>query len=183
MMKIFVGCSSRDNIPSKYYDDCKELLKEVLVNGNELVFGACGKGLMGLSYNIAIDNGSDICGIYPEIYKSETDILNCSLIPVKTVSERTDKIIEQSDVLVFLPGGIGTIYELFTAIESKRGMEHNKPIIIYNSFNFFDDVLCQLKKMSDEKFMSLKDSDYYFVCNNIKEVITYLNNYQNIDKK
>lgn len=181
-MKIFIGCSSRDDIPKKYYDDCKDVLKELFIGENELVFGGCGKGLMGLSYDVAKNNKCKIYGIYPEIYKNETSNLECFLIPVKTISERTNKIIELSDVMIFLPGGIGTIYELFTSIESMRGSEHNKPIIIYNPFNFFDGMLSQLNKMYDEKFLSSLDNSNYFVCNNKDEIITYLNNYQDINK-
>lgn len=181
-MKIFVGCSSSDDIPSKYYNDCKQVLEELFVNKNELVFGGCNKGLMGLSYNVARDNGCNIYGIYPEFYKNEADNLDCSLFPVKTVSERTDKIIELSDVLIFLPGSIGTVYELFAVIESKRGMEHNKPIIIYNSFDFYSDVLCQLEKFYNEKFASKKIRDCYSVCSNVEEIIMILNNYQNSNK-
>lgn len=176
-MKLFVGCSSRDEIPKKYYDDCKKFLSELFTAEHELVFGACGKGLMGVAYNIAVDNGSNIVGIYPECYKSEVVGLECLEIPVSTVNERTEKLIENSDVLVFLPGGIGTLYELFTAIECKRAGEHNKPIFIYNSFGFYDELFEQLNKMKMEKFTSLSDDDCYCVCSSAKQVIGYLNDY------
>ena len=180
-MKLFIGCSSRDEIPKKYYDDCSILLDKLFSCGNELVFGACGKGLMGLSYDVTIEKSCKIIGIFPEFYKNEAEELNCLKIPVKTVNERTEKIIEESDVLIFLPGGIGTLYELFTAIESKRGYEHNKPIIIYNCCGFYDNIFNQLSIMEDEKFISSDDKEYYFVCSSWEEIIEYLNNY-NIKK-
>ena len=178
-LKLFIGCSSRDEVPLGYYDYCKNFLDELFAYEHDLVFGACGKGLMGLSYNVAINNCSDVIGIYPEFYKSEADGLQCLGIPVKTVSERTDKVIEQSDALIFLPGGIGTLYELFTAIESKRACEHNKPIIIYNCCGFYDNVLMQLGKMKEEKFMSSEDERCYCVCSSMEQVIEYLNSYDN----
>ena len=49
------------------------------------------------------------------------------------IIDRTDGLIRESDVLLFLPGGFGSVYELFTAIESKRCHEHDRSIIIYNS--------------------------------------------------
>lgn len=178
-MKIFVGCSSRDNIPSKYYLYCKTFLEELFSSGHDLVFGACGKGLMGLAYNVALNNCSDVIGIYPEVYKSEAAKLQCLGIPVKTISERTDKLIEQSDALIFLPGGIGTVYELFTAIESKRAGEHNKPIIIYDSCDFYDNLFLQFDKMYEEKFTSIEDEGCYYVCTNVQDALKYLDNYNN----
>lgn len=176
-MKLFIGCSSRNDIPSKYYDYCKEFLEELFKEGYDLVFGACNKGLMSLAYNTAISNGSEIIGVYPDAYMDEAIGLNCLGISVKTVNDRTDKVIEQSDALIFLPGGIGTVYELFTAIESKRAYEHNKPIIIYNCCGFYDNLFLQLEKMYDEKFTSIEDKNYYYVCNDTNDVIKYLDDY------
>lgn len=178
-MKLFIGCSSRNEIPNKYYVDCKKVLENLFSCGYELVFGACSSGLMGLSYDVAMNNSSKIIGVFPEFYKDEADSLDCVKIPVKTVGERTDKIIKESDALIFLPGGIGTVYELFTAIESKRGNEHNKPIIIYNCGGFYDYIFEQLDMMEDEKFISSYDKEYYVVCSSCEEVIEYLNNYNN----
>ena len=96
-VKIFIGCSSRNEISHKYYDECKKFLDNLFSCGHDLVFGACGKGLMGLSYDVALDNSSKVIGIYPEFYKEEAEELDCLKMPVKTVSERTDKIIEESE--------------------------------------------------------------------------------------
>ena len=67
-MKIFIGCSANNNIPEKYIKDCKEYLKNILKE-NDLIFGACNDGLMGISYRIAKKNKRNITGICPEIYK------------------------------------------------------------------------------------------------------------------
>lgn len=176
-MKIFIGCASRDEIPNKYYESCKELLENIFTTGHDLVFGACNKGLMGLTYEVATKNDSSVTGVYPVFYQNEAEPLNCVKMPVKTISERTDTIIEQSDVLVFLPGGIGTLYELLTAIESKRACEHQCPIIIYNCKGFYDNILMQLNKMKEEKFISSTDEQYYNVCSTVEEIIKYLKNY------
>ena len=176
-MKIFVGCSSRDDIPSKYYDECKILLDRLFDKGYDLVFGACNKGLMGLAYNAAISNNSDILGVYPDAYEDEAKGLKGEMIPVSTVNDRTDMIIRESDILLFLPGGIGTVYELFTAIESKRAGEHNKLIIVYNVDGFYDDLFCQLDKMLDEKFVSKEDFRNYHILYTVDSVIQYVDGY------
>lgn len=182
-MRIFVGCSSRDNIPSKYYDNCIILLDKLFSNNYDLVFGACNKGLMGLAYNAAISHNSDIIGIYPDAYKDEARELHGTMLSVNSVNDRTDKVIEQSDILLFLPGGIGTVYELFTAIESKRAGEHNKPIIIYNIDGFYNNLFLQLKEMCSENFVSLDDLNIYDILNEEDSLIKYIDRYRdNINK-
>lgn len=182
-MDIFIGCSSSDNIPDKYMENCKDFLEELFQMGNNLVFGACSEGLMGLSYRIALNNDREVVGICPKIYESDLEKLNISeenRETTNTISERTDKIIAKSDVLIFLPGGIGTVYELFTAIESKRTHEFDKPIIIYNSGGYFDKLFEFLELMYDEKFTARKVENCYYVCDDAKDALKYINSYYGI---
>ena len=179
-MKIFIGCSSSDNIPKEYFDDCKVLLEE-LMKDNDLVFGACNSGLMGLAYNTTLKANGSVTGIYPEAYKDDFKELKCNAeITTKSVSERTDSVISSSDALIFLPGGIGTIYELFTAIESKRCHEFDKPIVIFNSNGYFDKLLEFMDKVYSEKFSGFKDKRNYLVTDSISSILYYLNNYKRI---
>ena len=67
-MKLFIGCSSSNDIPTEYFEDCKIFLEE-LMKENDLVFGACTTGLMGLAYNTALNNNREVTGICPEVYK------------------------------------------------------------------------------------------------------------------
>ena len=179
-MKLFIGCSSSNNIPTEYFDDCKVLLEE-LMKENDLVFGACNSGLMGLAYNTTLKANGNITGNCPEAYKDDFKTLKCDTeITTKSVSERTDSVISSSDALIFLPGGIGTIYELFTAIESKRCHEFNKPIVIYNSNGYFDKLLEFMDKVYSEKFSGFKDKRNYLVTDSISSILYYINNYKKI---
>ena len=179
-MKLFIGCSSSNDIPKEYFEDCKLLLEE-LMKGNDLVFGAYNAGLMGLAYNIALKENGNITGICPDAYKEDCKDLKCDTkITTKTISQRTDSVISSSDALIFLPGGIGTIYELFTAIESKRACEFDKPIVIYNSYGYFDKLLEFMDKVYSEKFSNIKDKRNYLVTDSISSILDYINNYKRI---
>jgi len=179
-MKLFIGCSSSNDIPTEYFNDCKVLLEE-LMKENDLVFGACNSGLMGLAYNTTLKANGNITGVCPEAYKDDFKTLKCDTeITTKSVSERTDSVISSSDALIFLPGGIGTIYELFTVIESKRCHEFNKPIVIYNSNGYFDKLLEFMDKVYSEKFSGFKDKRNYLVTDSISSILYYINNYKKI---
>ena len=154
-MEVFIGCSSSEYISDKYLEDCKKFLEELFSLGNDLVFGVCSKGLMGLSHDIAKKYGRDVRGICPELYKKQFKDVDCTKEEItKTVGERTKNVIDESDVLLFLPGGVGTVYELFSAIEWKRSFEFDKPIIIYNSFGHFDKLFEFLDMIYDNGFTS-----------------------------
>lgn len=182
-MKIFIGASSRNSIPQKYFDDCKIFLDE-LMKEHDLVFGACNRGLMGLAYNTVLNAKGQITGICPSAYKDDFKELNCDIeITTNSSREGTDFIISSSDILVFLPGGIGTTYELLTAIESKRCHEFDKPIIVYNSNGYFDKLLEYMEQGYIENFNDIKDKNNYFVSSSIYDILDYINNYEKIKKQ
>lgn len=177
-MKIFVGCSSSNDIDKKHLEVNKQLL-DLILQENDLVFGASNNGIMGLAYNSAINHGKQITGICPEAYKDDLKSLKCTKeITTNSISERTKMLIEESDLLLFLPGGIGTYFELFSAIESKRCHEFDKPIIIFNSNGFFDKFKEMMEQNYRERFSKQSDSLNYVIANTIQEVKEYCEKYK-----
>jgi len=177
-MKIFVACSSSDDIPQKYLEDSRYILEKILKK-NDLVFGACAKGIMGISYDIALKNSRNITGVCPEAYKDDFLELKCTKeITTYSVAGRTDELINESDVILFLPGGIGTMYELFRSLESKRCNEFDKPMIIYNCHGFYDNWLKVMEQIYSEKFSKRKDSENYIIVNNKDDVIKLIEKMQ-----
>lgn len=174
-MKIFIGCSSSSDIPNKYQEDCQKLLKEIFTRDYDLVYGAYNQGLMNYCYQFARNNNHQVIGITPEIFKEDLSNLNCTKeIITENILRRTEKLINESDILLFLPGGIGTIHELLTAIESKRSNEFKKPILIYNSNNFFDKLLSFFEKQYQENFTKKSVKTVYKVFNDYNSLINYL---------
>lgn len=182
-MDLFIGCSSKNEIPEKYKKDCEKYLNELLKNNN-LIFGTDNTGLMGLSHDIAVKNKRQITGVCPKMYKKDFDKLNCTKqIVTETTIERMKTIIEISDALVFLPGGFGTFAELLLSIDSKRCHEFDKPIIIYNSNNYFKKLLIAFDKMYQEKFSNEDISNVYHISSNSEDTLEYIEKYyQKINK-
>ena len=180
-MNLFIGCSSSEYISGKYLEDSKIFLEELFSMNNNLIFGVCGKGLMGLSHDIALSHNRDVIGICPELYMKQFRDVCCTDEGItKTVGERTKRIIDESDVIVFLPGGVGTVYELFSAIEWKRSYEFDKPIIVYNSFGHFNKLFEFLDVIYDNGFTSREIEKCYYVCDNAKDALTYIENYYSV---
>ena len=177
-MKLFIGCSSNSNIPEKYLEDCNNYLTDLFIENNDLVFGACKNGIMGLAYQQALQQGREITGICPEVYKDDFLELNCTKeVTTNRISERTDAVFAESEALIFLPGGLGTGYELLAALESKRNHEFDKPIIIYNSHHFFDELLNWWELQYREGLTPEKVRDCYYISDSAKDTLEYIYNY------
>ena len=174
-MKLFIGASSNEALPKKYVDDCTYLI-EILLKDNDLVFGAYNKGLMGVCYNAAKKNNKTVVGISSEFYKESFDDLECDVEEITTTMlDSTLKIYKNSDVLLFLPGSFGCLYEIFTANYSKICNEIDKPIIIYNSCGYYDKLLEFIKELSDNQLIKDHEKDKFVVFNTRDEVINYIN--------
>jgi len=179
-MRIFIGCSGNEKIPQKYFLESKSFLTRIFEEDNDLVFGANGNGIMGLAYKIAKAANREIIGICPNAYKKDFESIECSQeITTNTIEERTKLLIEYSDAIIFLPGGIGTIYELMAAIEGKRSGEFNKPIVIYNICDYFNEFLATLEKIYSEGFTTREVENCYYITKNIEDAIQYIKNYNN----
>lgn len=177
-MNIAVCCSSSNDISKKYLESSKKLLQLVFKKDNDLVFGAMNSGIMGIAYRIAKQNNRKVTGIAPEIYKDDFKELDCDEeILTKNVNDRTNALINNSDVLMFLPGGVGTLYELMTALEMKRSGEFDKPIVLCNDTGFFDDIIQMLNKVYVQNFTSSKVRLSYNVANDYMTVMEVLGRY------
>lgn len=177
-MKLFIGCSSSNDIDSKYLDDSYLLLNEILKD-NDLVYGAYNNGIMKIAYSLAHHHNRKIIAITTDKYKDELGQIECEYKEsTPNIYTRSELLVRLSDMVIILPGGIGTINELISSIETMRNNEFNKPILIYNMDGFFDKFLEFLDKVYEEKFSSIDAKKYYHIVNTREDVIEYVNEYK-----
>lgn len=172
-MNIFVGCGSRIPKSEEYCSLAEEIGRAIVEKKDNFVFGAYNHGLMGIIYQIVekSKNSSVIavtCKAYEEDLK-ELSYMEPAYIK-DNISGRKETFYKVSDVLVYIPGGLGTLDELMSAIETKRGEEHNLPIIIVNQNGYFNNFLNMLEKAYTEEFSSDSARRLYKVVNNSKEL-------------
>lgn len=172
-MKIFIGASVSEDIDEKYIKQGKKLVDLIVENNYDVVCCADLRGIIGNLYKrIKEKNKANIILTLPKIYlKYSKDIEDKIDILTETINERTEKSIKEADVCLFLPGGIGTTYEILSSIETKRAGEHSKEIIIVNSFGYYDDFLKMIDNMCDKRFAKVEDKDTYKVVNTVEEAI------------
>lgn len=151
-MNICVYCSSSDQVCDEFKQQASELGKWMAEKGHALVYGGATGGLMSAVAQGAADAGGDIVGIIPEciVEKGRKSDLPTELFVVGDMAERKTMLKEYADVFVVLPGGFGTLDEMFDTISSCMVGEHDKPTILFNPNNFWMGLLLQFDKILKE---------------------------------
>lgn len=139
-MKIGLFCSANDHIDRRYFDETERLGRWMAAQGHTLVFGGCDSGLMECAARAVQEGGGRTIGVIPTIVERggrvspHVDIE----IPCDNLSDRKDLMMAQADVFVALPGGIGTLDEVFTVAASHTIGYHHKRVILFNTDGCWD---------------------------------------------
>lgn len=179
-LNICVYSSSSDKLDEKYYILAETLGKKIAQRGDTLVFGAGARGLMGATARGAESCGGKIIGVIPEALNLKGILYEkCDkLIVTPEMRSRKKTLDENSDVLVALPGGFGTLEEVMEVITSKQLGYHSKPIIIVNAFGFYDNLMNQFKTFTEQHFASDDYMELFFVTDSIDSLFDYVDNYK-----
>jgi len=171
-MNLFVATSAQEAVLDRYGASCTQLLEKIAeIEKVDLVFGAYGYGLMGKTYDIFKKHQKKIIGVAPIAYKSDFKKVPCEEEILTTSSmTRLEKIYEKSDVLLFLPGGVGTYSELFSCLEESKS-NPGKKIILYNVDFFFSPMLEEMYKLYQQGFLEKSLGEYILISNSQDEII------------
>lgn len=142
-MNICIFCSANSNIPTEYFERTSELGTWMGANGHTLVFGGCNLGLMECVAKAVHDAKGMTVGVVPTIVEKGgkvSDYVDVKIL-CDNLSDRKDLMIERSDVIIALPGGVGTLDEIFTVLAAASIGYHNKRVILYNIGGFWDSLI------------------------------------------
>ena len=179
-MNICVYGASSPKINEKYIRVGEKLGAKIALNGYGLVFGAGARGMMGAVARGAYKNNGDIIGIVPSFFDVDGALFeNCTeMIKTKDMRERKTLLENKSDAFIITPGGIGTLDEFFEILTLKQLARHNKPMIIFNSFGYYDDMINMLYHFVDEKYLFESTvKELIYITDDIDDAINYIKNY------
>lgn len=145
-MKICVFCSANNSLPDEYFERTRELGAWMASEGHTLVFGGCNMGLMECVAKAAHDGGGQTVGVVPTIIEKGGKVSEHVDVRIlcDNLSDRKDLLIGRSDVIIALPGGVGTLDEVFTVLAAASIGYHHKQVILYNINGFWDSLLDML---------------------------------------
>jgi uncharacterized protein (TIGR00730 family) len=170
---LCVFCGSRFGVDPAARDTAVRLGQLLARQGITLVYGGGGVGLMGLVANAALDAGGRVVGIIPQfLLKREAGhpALTKTVV-VETMHERKLEMFERSDAFVVLPGGVGTLEELFEVLSWRTLGLHTKPIVIVDEGGYWKPLAELLRSIVEGGFAERAHLDHLAFVNHLEDVL------------
>jgi len=180
MKKVAVFCGSSIGFNEIYRNEAIKLGNCFIENNIGLVYGGGKIGMMGIIADTMIEKKGLVIGVIPGLLRHEevahTNVTE--MIVTKTMSKRKVKISKLVDGYIALPGGFGTLDEIFEALTlGQLGIE-NKPVGILNTNGFFNHLILQLDVMVTEGYLKQSNKEMLIVSENVDDLIAKMFNYQ-----
>ena len=180
MKRIAVICGSSFGNDKDFELQAEKLGEKLTLENIEIVYGGANVGLMGAVANGTLKNSGKVIGVLPKFLKLKEvahDGLT-ELILVDSMHERKSKMNELCDGVIALPGGFGTMEELFEMLTWGQLGLHKKPIGILNINGFYDDLISFLDKMVTNNLLKEINREMVLISDNIDELINKMKAYQ-----
>jgi uncharacterized protein (TIGR00730 family) len=176
LYSITVFCSSSSRIPQVYLDAGSQLGRAIAANHWTLVYGGNNVGLMGVLADAVREAKGKVVGITPQVFVDEgVSDPNCDeLIIADNMRHRKALMEQRGDGFIAMPGGLGTLEELFEIIVGRQLGYHKKPIVLLNVNRFFDPLMAMIDNGVRDNFIKPKAREQFFVATTVEEAIEYL---------
>lgn len=173
MKNVAIFCASSFPENAIYAEEAEKLGKMLALSGTGVVYGGTSTGLMDVVASAALRNGGKVTGVITEFLAGRKIVKHeCTeLITVETLSERKAKMLEISDGVIALPGGCGTLDELFEALTLIYFNLFKYPVGLLNTDGYYDLLTDFLKKSVAEKFMQPELMQKLIIASQVEELL------------
>lgn len=171
-MKICIFCSANDNIDSDFFKLTEQLGRWIAENGHTLVFGGCDLGLMECVAQSVKQHGGNTIGVIPKKVEERGRVSSFvdQRIDCDNLNQRKQIMMEESDVFIALPGGIGTLDEIFTVAASATIGYHDKRVILYDMKGFWTSLLAMLNDLGSRNLLRGNYQKYIIPAKDLDEI-------------
>ncbi len=152
---ICVYCGSSDRVKPAYMEAAYLIGREIADRGWVLWYGAGSTGLMGAVADGALESGGTVIGVIPEIFNTPQLAHNGlhRLEVVENMHLRKQRLVDQADAFIALPGGYGTFEELFEILTWAQIGLHQKPVGLLNTAGYFDPLYLMVERALLDGFL------------------------------
>ena len=152
---IVVYCASSADIDPKYFEFARSVGREIARRGYTLVSGGGRGGLMAAAIDGALEEGGDTIGVLPDfmIERQWNHRRLGTTLTTSSMHERKKTMADLSCAAIALPGGVGTLDELFEIITWRQLGLYKGNVVIANAYGFYDLLLEHLQSTADKRFM------------------------------
>jgi uncharacterized protein (TIGR00730 family) len=174
---VAVFCGSQNGKNPLYAQHTAQLGKLLALAGLKIIYGGGNAGLMGVVANAALEEGGQVTGIIPERLKEWERHHSglTELIVVPDMHTRKKMMYQSCDAAIILPGGFGTLDELFEMLTWNQLKIHDKKIFMLNSAAFYDPLRLHLQQLEKEGFLYDSLEERVGFCPTPSEVLKCLN--------
>ena len=173
--RICVYCGSGPGSDPAFVQAARVLGTILADNHIGLVYGGGAVGLMGEIANAVLDRGGEVIGIIPRFLENrENANTRGDLIVTNDMHERKQRMFDEADAFIALPGGVGTLEELVEQMTWAQLGRHKKPILILNVDRFWDPLCVLLDQMERLAFIRPGLSVNYLVTDRVEEILPRL---------
>ena len=180
MKKVAVFCGSSLGFKDIYKNEAIKLGNHFANNNIGLVYGGGKIGMMGILADTMLERKGEVIGVIPGLLRNEevahTEITE--MIVTKTMSKRKVEISKLVDGYIALPGGFGTLDEIFEALTLNQLGIEQKPVGILNTNGFFNHLIKQLDVMVAEGYLKQSNKEMLIVSESIPDLISQMFNYK-----
>jgi len=173
MKRLAVYCGSSLGVDPTYREKAIKLGEMMVKENCGLVYGGGAIGIMGAIADSVLKHGGSASGVIPK-FLDQIEITHNGLTELyvsENMPERKNKMYELADGFVALPGGIGTLEELFEVYTWRQLKIHDKPIGILNINGYYDHLIAHINHMVSEGFLQKKHTELIFVRNEPRELL------------
>jgi len=171
-MKICVFGASMP-VDESYEEAVRDLGRKLGENGHTLVFGGYSRSLMKAIADGFADAGAEIIGVVPDFFEgSLVKHEGCTqVIHTRELSDRKEEMIRASDAFIAVPGGTGTLDELFEVLAMKQTGRLKAPVVLFNVNGYWDALTAMLGEMKAKGFISYEIKDLFYCTNRADEIV------------
>lgn len=180
---ITVFCGSAQGNDPVYDQVARQLGKTLAQQGRRLIYGAGNRGLMGSVAMAARENGGHVTGVNLTRFQNPKYLMDVDEnITTQTIQERKLRMIEMGDAGIALPGGIGTMDEIFEALSMLQLGLTDRPLGILNVNGFYDPLIQFIGQMKASGFFKEKHAKILIVRHTVDEMLSALDEAENISQ-
>jgi uncharacterized protein (TIGR00730 family) len=176
IQSLAVFCGSKKGTNPLYIAHAAQLGKLMAENNIRLIYGGGSAGIMGSIADSVMANGGKVTGIIPKIL-IEWEVQHhhiTELIVSDDMHIRKKTLYELCDAAIILPGGFGTLDELFEIVTWNQLSIHDKPVFILNSDGFYNHLILHIQKMREEEFLYEQAEKRIIIIDDPAELLTYV---------
>ncbi|MGM0460328.1 MAG: TIGR00730 family Rossman fold protein [Bacteroidota bacterium] len=172
-MNICVYCGSSDGLDPSFLSLAGEFGRQLAKQNIGLVYGGSSLGVMGALADSVMKSGGEVTGVIPRnLFSKEVAHTGITqLIPVADMHERKSTMANLADAFVALPGGFGTMEELFEIITWNQIGILDKPVTLFNFNGYYDSLISMIQSASEDGFIRKKNLEILQTAESISECL------------